>query len=972
MKRYLVIIMTLIATKTMYGGETLKEEAINEIELYKSDNVVMRVESRPPFADSEIKAVYTADAPVIDGTLGDTAWQAADEVTGFILTGTKDLAAAQSHVKLLYDDNNLYIGCKFDEPFMDGLKAKHDQHDLNIFEDDCLELLLDTTGLADTFYHFAINSLGAVYDSRAGDVRWSSKNISAKGAKSDNCWTLEVALPFADLEASPSSGDIWGIKLCRERKTATDVEKDSAVPRQHVAHNKYQDFARLSFSRVSTKQDVISLNRIDDQQPLPGYNVFSLEIINNGRASQRCDVELKGIDKLGLVLSKVDRSVELNPSGKEMLAMPFTINDDSLNALVITLHNADNSVFLKKKYPALINPDARKLKDIEQLVAKLEANFSLQLPAGNPLVKSAYRSVAKIRGVMNEFRNKVEQAIKGKRSIKPQEWNDFQAQINGFYRWYLKYRILCWHPDVWTRHLPTDFPNVKSDKLSLEMKMAGNEIEQSGLSLSGLALAEPLQVQIFIDRLELQREDGHECLQPDDLKIYEIVSIRDQMKRLTDDPLAERSGNIFTIIPGKSTHLWIEVWARSIVKRRPVTGEETEVLPGKYSGTILIRPLDVLESPVETWIKVPVSVEVRPFGLPDTKDMPLDVFVFTTSVIHKTLVPQVNMVRDLHKHKINWVMCDWWRLMPHAISKWKDFNEENLKEYTGLNNNDEMLKEAKRLGMKVMYGWNNTGNPFVCARVAEHMQELGFDYNEFASQGNDEFGHEHVPHKLDFHKRMMKLDPNMQFMETYTSVPPPYGATADDIAALSPRTKIWVNHMARFWPPTDKQKRMNLEQMRVLQKKHGNIIGVYQCAQGMRSLPIVDYYRLYPWKAWALGVEMISYWTYISWEFGSADTFNTLQHAQEGFVHYGNGGTLVSTKRYEAFREGLEDYCYLHLLKTGIERAKGKGRDVHDSEAALDQAVKDALRAERMQDFDVIRDTLAAAIVKLEMKTTIP
>lgn len=54
---------------------------------------------------------------------------------------------------MFHNAEALYLGAVMNEPAMQHLVAKFDQNDLNIWSDDCFEMVLDTAGRSDTFYH---------------------------------------------------------------------------------------------------------------------------------------------------------------------------------------------------------------------------------------------------------------------------------------------------------------------------------------------------------------------------------------------------------------------------------------------------------------------------------------------------------------------------------------------------------------------------------------------------------------------------------------------------------------------------------------------------------------------------------------------------------------------------------------------------------------------------------------------------
>ena len=66
-----------------------------------------------------LQAVKAIQAPRIDGVLDDSAWQSAPVVTGFIqnFPQSGQPASVKTEVKILYDDDAVYIGAMlFDDP----------------------------------------------------------------------------------------------------------------------------------------------------------------------------------------------------------------------------------------------------------------------------------------------------------------------------------------------------------------------------------------------------------------------------------------------------------------------------------------------------------------------------------------------------------------------------------------------------------------------------------------------------------------------------------------------------------------------------------------------------------------------------------------------------------------------------------------------------------------------------------------
>lgn len=97
-------------------------------------------------------------------------------------------------------------------------------------------MFVDPAGRGESYYHFCINSVGAVYDARedpaapgaTATVTWNS-GIKVQTARGKNHWELRAALPWAGLvKKAPQAGETWRFNLCRNRRTERDKPPFSA------------------------------------------------------------------------------------------------------------------------------------------------------------------------------------------------------------------------------------------------------------------------------------------------------------------------------------------------------------------------------------------------------------------------------------------------------------------------------------------------------------------------------------------------------------------------------------------------------------------------------------------------------------------------------------------------------------------------------------------------------------------------
>jgi len=84
--------------------------------------------------------ILRAGTPIkIDGKLDEPAWFAAPDVGEFQFPWWKEGKKEQTRAKLLWDDDNLYIGIICEDAH---ITARHTERDGNIPEDDCVEVMI--------------------------------------------------------------------------------------------------------------------------------------------------------------------------------------------------------------------------------------------------------------------------------------------------------------------------------------------------------------------------------------------------------------------------------------------------------------------------------------------------------------------------------------------------------------------------------------------------------------------------------------------------------------------------------------------------------------------------------------------------------------------------------------------------------------------------------------------------------------
>jgi hypothetical protein len=198
-----------------------------------------------------VKAVRAGQAPKIDGTLDDPAWQSAPEfadVSDFCFVDGKRLAkqaALPMTMRILYDDKNLYFGVACAEDAPAAVKVVKAPRDSALWvNDDAVELFLHSPAMGEgAQVQLAVNAGGSVTDLLNSDLAWNG-DWQAAAKPGEKGWTAEFAIPFATLTQDGSSASGWNFNVARTRR---DQPKSAMVATTEDEWKCVKLFATISF-----------------------------------------------------------------------------------------------------------------------------------------------------------------------------------------------------------------------------------------------------------------------------------------------------------------------------------------------------------------------------------------------------------------------------------------------------------------------------------------------------------------------------------------------------------------------------------------------------------------------------------------------------------------------------------------------------------------------------------------------------
>jgi len=168
-------------------------------------------------------AMKVMENPKLDGQLGDPVWKDAPPATLRVRKkdGTQVEPKFPTTVQAVWTLDGITFGIHMVEPDVKNLKAEVTSRDHAFtWHDDCVEIFIDVSGKnAGEFVQLLVNSAGAVQDLKTGDETFNLENVKTAIHKGDGEWSMEVFIPYADLdyEKASAGGEKWGIQITRHR-----------------------------------------------------------------------------------------------------------------------------------------------------------------------------------------------------------------------------------------------------------------------------------------------------------------------------------------------------------------------------------------------------------------------------------------------------------------------------------------------------------------------------------------------------------------------------------------------------------------------------------------------------------------------------------------------------------------------------------------------------------------------------------
>lgn len=188
--------------------------------------------------DRKVSAVRIDQPIKVDGKLDEPEWNLAEPVGDFVqkLPATGEPASERTEVRLLFDDDHLYVGVYcFDSAGRDGIVINDITKDFFTLDSDGFQVILDTFDDDRNAFLFGTNPAAGRFDMQIG-ADGNAGNSSWDGIwyvetdVTDSGWVVEIAIPFKTLRFSRDEQQVWGINFERRVRRKFEDSYWSPLP----------------------------------------------------------------------------------------------------------------------------------------------------------------------------------------------------------------------------------------------------------------------------------------------------------------------------------------------------------------------------------------------------------------------------------------------------------------------------------------------------------------------------------------------------------------------------------------------------------------------------------------------------------------------------------------------------------------------------------------------------------------------
>jgi len=562
--------------------------------------------------------------------------------------------------------------------------------------------------------------------------------------------------------------------------------------------------------------------------------------------------------------------------------------------------------------------------------------------------------------ILADFTGSAKNAFNSRTLMEKALWADYQEKAEDVQRRMDDVSYFLWSIGPWSNFTSDELPSTTEELKEINLSACVDEYESAALLITNFStrdFASRIHVSDLIADLGPAGAGpagaGVEPLPQQLTASSSHIVLRNVMfhplreGRVIADPLprANEVGQV-NVPEGQTGQIWLTV-------------DTFDLRPGNYQSILTFKPEDT-SFPTKT---VALNLTVLPIRLPE--QMPIAVYNWDYATA-------TGYIRDLLDHRMNRLLVSTYICLPEC-----DKTGSVIKiDYT---EHDKTLLLKSQFGTEIIYSygvvygfdlyvaskfkWEFMGDPWQKAFRTwfldwlEHIKRMGFDYDDFSMQIWDEAGGETVDKVVQVGPLLRELDPKVRWIMDGAQ-------NLEEAQRMDPYVDIWIPHLPRLNSLAGK------EQLLAFYKRTGKPVWIYTCRVQMTGQPVLEYYRLKPWWTWKLGLDGVCFWAYNSWRGDPWDDFDITGregYSDNGVVYSGDMGA-ITTRRWEAWREGLEDYLYLYLCEGAVNEIEKSGEKVEAGKIRqrMDEIVDVMLsNPEDVEALEKYRREISSTIVSL-------
>jgi hypothetical protein len=298
-----------------------------------------------------LRVKKAAVPPRLDGKLDDACWRLAARATDFG-TPQQGPARVQTTAYLAYDDKNLYVAFRCDEPDPANIRAQAASEEDGFWDDDLVACFILPDGTSGLRYQFAITTKGLKFDQEKGLKGRGTENYSPSWEVAthigEDAWSAEAVIPLEEIRVEPQMSKTWRMTFARHRSASERPGTSSWAPVGSNWHNRdaYGTVRGFMIGGKVLARKSVSLRDVDADEPRIGKNTCRLKLKNKSPEPQTARIAVQVHAPSGTKAS-FSRDVTLDARIEKEEAIEYTLAaQEGRHRLVFELSESGTATFV--------------------------------------------------------------------------------------------------------------------------------------------------------------------------------------------------------------------------------------------------------------------------------------------------------------------------------------------------------------------------------------------------------------------------------------------------------------------------------------------------------------------------------------------------------------------------------------------------------------------------------------------------